>query len=47
METLQSFTSKFAKKLSEQQPDNSTLAWDFRGEVGEPTMYDRTMIGIV
>lgn len=47
METLQSFTSKLAQHLSELQPTDSPLKWDFRGEVGDGVLYDRTLIGIL
>lgn len=47
MESLQSFTSLLANALSQQQPNNSLLNWDFRGEVADMVEYDNTLIGIV
>lgn len=47
METLQSFTAKFAEALSSLQPEDSTLKWDFRGEIGDTILFERTLIGIV
>lgn len=47
METLSSFSNKLADKFSEQQPNNSVINWDFRGDVGDMIEYDNTMIGII
>lgn len=33
--------------MSQLCPPNSTLKWDFRGEVGDMVEYDKTMIAIL
>lgn len=47
METVQTLTNKMAIAMSQLTPNNSTLRWDFRGEVGDMVEYDRTLIGIL
>lgn len=47
METLQSFSNKLAQNLTDLEPEPSEVKWDIRGEIGDPQVYDRTLIAIV
>lgn len=47
METLQSFTNKLASNITALQPAEAPIKWDIRGEIGDPQVYDRTMIAII
>lgn len=47
METTQSFSNKFAENLTALQPQESSVKWDIRGEIGDMQLYDKTLIAIV